>query len=286
MLCYSGELCLDCGSQLNFKDRRTSTVTIYSQNGSSDLKQKTKVCTKQSCKNHYHYSYFTRKNSYFKENQLAKYYYENTTEKSIFVSSSSTGFLTSFLFSMLVDMLVCPEYSFFTKATAFNLSVSTGNVKLCHKRLSEGFLEFALLQMMNIYQPTIPLPSIAFSFLLDESLLKYTQQLQQLFRRHHAKHSCNVPGCRVVIGWDADCKVRFLSRNNNNILDYIASAPFSNPVLSRRFGDQNVPFLSERSSTMIWALECKRAAYLDRSCTVNFAKIMHSLLTKRKVFIN
>lgn len=207
MLFYSGENCLDCGHLLKFSDNKATVLTVFSSHGSSEIKHHVKVCTKMACRNHYHYTYFTRKNVHFKEKKLAKFFYEHATKNSIFMLSSITAFTVAFLISMLTDMMLCPEYSFQQKATAFNLSVLSGNTVMNKQRLIEAFMLFALLEMLKTYQPELRLSTCPFSFNLDENLLKFTPSIKDSFQKLHAKHSCAVPGCRLVIGWDADCKV-------------------------------------------------------------------------------
>ena len=207
MLCYSGENCLDCGSLLKFTTDKPASITVYSSIGSSEIPHRIKVCIKKNCRSHYHYSYFTRKNVFFSGRNLAKFYYNQATKNTIFMSSSISAFMVTFLISLLTDMMLCPEYSFQQKAMAYNLSVHSGNTFLNNKRLMIAFMQFALLEMLRIYQPEKPLSSLSFSFDLDANLLKFTPSLKESFQKYHANHGCSASGCRIVIGWDADCKV-------------------------------------------------------------------------------
>ena len=209
MLCYTGITCLDCGSDLKFKDDRSSEIIVYSDNGSSTMKHKIKECSNRQCRNHYHYSHFTRKNSFVTGHSLAKYYYKEASKNVIFMATCATAFFTSFLASILTNMMLCPEYSFYQRANAFNISVSDGNDQLDRRRLAEAFFQYALLEMLSFYLPERELIQTAFSFDLDWNLLKFTPLLKDQFQIFHAKHRCDTPGCRTVIGFDADCKVSF-----------------------------------------------------------------------------
>ena len=129
-----------------------------------------------------------------------------------FLSSFVTAFTTSYLISMLTDMMLCPEYSLTQKATAFNLTVASGNVTMNYRRLIEAFMQYALLQMLKIYQPELGWSDLPFSFQVDKNLLKLFPQLKKGFQSFHSQHCCDTPGCRVVVGWDADCKVTSISK--------------------------------------------------------------------------
>jgi hypothetical protein len=207
MLLYSGTKCLECDSVLKFEDSKSSVVTIYGLNGSKDHLHQVKVCPQKNCRAHFHYTFFTKKGVFFKERRLAKFFYDAAATKTIFMSSNSTGFEIKILESLMTDMMLCPEYSFYQKAMAYNLSVPSGNDYLIYKRLLEGFFQFALLKMLGIYDPDMCLSTLLFSHDLDENLLKFTPTLKDLFGKHFAKHRCDVPGCGSVLGWDADCKV-------------------------------------------------------------------------------
>jgi len=206
-LCYEQSKCLNCKSDLKILRKSSNIVTVYSATGSKEYIHLLKVCSHQACRSHYHFTHFTKKNVFYKEKNLAKFFYEDSTRKNIFLSSNYTGFESSYLRSMMTDMMLCPEYSFCQKATAYNLSVPTGNLELNQKRLLEGFMLFALLEMLTMYIPNSKLSSTAFSFDLDENLNTWTTALKDGFQGHHATHRCNTPGCGSVIGWDADCKV-------------------------------------------------------------------------------
>ena len=207
MLQYSGKICVDCNSDLKTGDNKTTKIVVYGNDGSSVVKHIVKVCTNKSCRNHYHFSHFTRKNVFFKGKCISKFFYDHSTRESVILMSNSTAFKVSFLRSLMTDMAVCPEYSFQQKATAYNIGVPSGNVQLCPKRLMEAFLLFTLLDMMRVYQPSVGISSLPFSFDLDENLLKFTPTLKNLFQSCYAEHRCNVNGCGSVLGWDADCKV-------------------------------------------------------------------------------
>ena len=209
MLCYSENDCLDCGGNLRFSSNSPSNVTIYSQNGAEETIHRVKECSNQECRNHYSYSYFTRKNVFYQNQSPAKFFYKDATKKMYFLSSFVTAFTTSYLITMLTDMMLCPEYSFWQKATSYNLSVPTGNATMCHKRLIEGFLQYSLLQMLKIYQPQLEWSNLPLSFDVDTNLLCLFPQLKKGFQRMHSQHRCDTLGCGLVIGWDADCKVRF-----------------------------------------------------------------------------
>ena len=207
MLSFSGTNCLDCGGNLKFSQNSPSNVTVYSHSGSDETFHRVKECTNQKCRNHYSYSYFTRKNVFYENRSLAKFYYEDATKKMFFLSSFVTAFTTTYLISMLTDMMLCPEYSFTQKAAAFNLSVPTGNVVMNYKRLIEAFMQFAMLQMLNTYQPELVWSNLPLSFDGDKNLLNLFPQLKKRFQTMQSKHCCDTPGCRLVVGWDADCKV-------------------------------------------------------------------------------
>ena len=140
---------------------------------------------------------------------LAKFIYDTATTQKVFFTSGATAFEIGFLLLMISELVACPEYSFHAKATVFNMSVPSGNIQLCKKRLAEAFFFFALLEMLKTYQPAVPLSSLAFSHDVDENLLTFTPTLKRLFQQCAAEHTCDIPGCRVVLGWDADCKVSF-----------------------------------------------------------------------------
>ena len=135
MLCYSENECLDCGGTLRFSSNSPSNVTIYSHQGSEETIHRVKECTNQECRNHYSYSYFTRKNVFYEDWSPAKFFYKDSTKKIYFLSSFITAFTRTYLITMLTDMMLCPEYSFTQKAAAYNLSVPTGNAAMCVNRL-------------------------------------------------------------------------------------------------------------------------------------------------------
>ena len=212
MISYPENLCLDCGSRLKFSTNAPSNVTIYSHSGSEETHHRVKECTNQECRTHYSYSYFTRKNVFYEDRSLAKFFYEDAANKKYFLSSFVTAFMTSYLITMLTDMMLCPEYSFEQKATSFNLSVPSGNVSMNPKRLIEAFMQYALLKMLTIYQPALGWRNLLFSFDVDKNLLNLFPQLKKGFQKMHSKHFCDTPGCRLVLGWDADCKVNMMKK--------------------------------------------------------------------------
>ena len=182
MLGFTGNNCLDCNSPLKPIDKKSASVVVYGTSGSSIKRHDIKVCTKKSCRAHFHHSHFTRRGVFYKNKSLAKFFYNNTCSQQVFVSSCATAFEISFLHFMLSEIVVCPEYSFYAKATAFNMSIPTGNTQMCRKRLTEAFFLFALLEMMRSYQPGTPISSWAFSHDLDDCLLEFTPTLKQLFQ--------------------------------------------------------------------------------------------------------
>ena len=64
-------------------------------------------------------------------------------------------------------IVVCPEHSFYVKATVFNMSVPSENTWMCSKLVTKAFFLFALTEMMRTYQPGTTISSWAFSHNLD-----------------------------------------------------------------------------------------------------------------------
>ena len=188
MLTYTGETCIDCESPLKFESKKLTKIIVYGINKTYVAETHVKVC--------------------FKENSLTKFFYNTSTTNPVFVSSNETAFETEFLRSFLSELFICPEYSFSQKATSFNLSIKSGNFWLHRKRLADAFFQYALLEMLRCYENQVDIPSLSFSFDTDLSLLKYQPVLREQFQKYHAEHRCETPGCGVVLGWDADCKVR------------------------------------------------------------------------------
>ena len=85
-------------------------------------------------------------------------------------------------------IVVCPEHSFYVKATVFNMSVPSENTWMCSKLVTKAFFLFALTEMMRTYQPGTTISSWAFSHNLDTCLLEFTPTLKpgvhilQIFR--------------------------------------------------------------------------------------------------------
>ena len=124
MLGFTENSCLNCNSPLKPVDKKPASVVVYGTLGSSIKDHIIKVCTIKSCRDHFYRSHFTRRGLFYKNKSLAKFFYDNTFSQ-VFISTRATAFEISFLHFMLSEIVVCPEYSFYAKATVFDMSVPT-----------------------------------------------------------------------------------------------------------------------------------------------------------------
>ena len=206
MLCFAGILCFFCKSILQI-DKRPSIVTVYTSTGSFQCQHFVKKCGTKACRSHYHYSYFTKFHVNYHRNLLAKFYYDDSLKKEYFLCSSSTAFQTEFLKSFYSNMFLCPEYSLHQKAMEYNINVPTGNAIMDPKCLREAFYQLALMDMLQLFYSGKQLSSLIQSHDVDKNIIDILPSLKVSFRQYYSKHRCNVPGCGVVMGFDADCKV-------------------------------------------------------------------------------
>ena len=207
MLSFAGIFCLFCKSILRLDEKRPSTVTVYTSVGSFLCKHFVKKCDRKDCQAHFHYSYFTRYHVFYDKNMLAKFYYDDSLNKEYFLFSSCTAFKTDFLHSFYSDMFLCPEYSFYQKSMNFNITVPTGNIMMEPKRFTEAFFQLALMDMWQFLNPGHLLSTLIQSHDLDRNIDDLLPLLKRSFRRHYSEHRCDTPGCGVIIGFDANCKV-------------------------------------------------------------------------------
>ena len=207
MLSFTGLFCLFCKSLLHLDEKRPATVTVYTLNGSFQCHHLVKKFRSKGCNAHFHYSYFTKYHVYYDKNMLAKFYYDDCLKKEYFLSSSSTAFQTEFLRSLYSDMFLCPEYSFYQKSMNFNITVQSGNIMMEPKRLTEAFFQLALLDMWQLFNSAKLLSSLIQSHDVDRNINDIMPSLKDSFRHYYSKHHCDIPGCGVIIGFDADCKV-------------------------------------------------------------------------------
>ena len=207
MLMFTGVFCIFCASLLKIDKKRPSLVTVYSANGSYQTQHIIKICDKKSCRTHYHYSFYTKYQTFFSDSMLARFFYNDCLDKPLFLVSSCSAFDMEFLRSFYSDMYLCPEFSFYQKATSFNINVPTGNVTMDRRRFTEAFFQLSLLEMANFFDPDASLSSLCFSFNLDLNINKIMPRLKQQFQTFYSKHRCQINGCGKVLGFDADCKV-------------------------------------------------------------------------------
>ena len=205
MLCFIGLFCIFCKSILKKSNKNPSTVTVYTSRGSFRTQHVVKCCW--TCHAHFHYSYFTRLKVNYDNNKLAKFFYDDCLQKEYFFSSASTAFKTEFLRSFYAEMVLCPEYSFHQKSMTYNLNVPTGNDVLDPRRFTDAFFQFALLDMWKLFHPDVELSTLTQSHDVDRNITDLTSTLKHQFQRFYSAHRCDIPGCGIVIGFDADCKV-------------------------------------------------------------------------------
>ena len=207
MLSFTGVFCLFCNSILRVDSKRPTIVTIYTNQGSIKAEHFVKVCDRKNCRTHFHYSFFTRYQVTYREDKLARFFYDDALDKEYFQSSASTGFKTEFLRSFYTEMFLCPEYSFHQKTMSYNLNVATGNSMLMPKRFTEAFFQFALLELWNLFNPGVGISTLIQSHDVDINIRDLTPNLKAAFQSYYSNHRCEVSGCGAVIGFDADQKV-------------------------------------------------------------------------------
>ena len=182
MLSFTGLLCIFCNSVLKIDTKRQTSVCVFTTNGSFYTQHAVKICPLQKCRAHYHYSYYTKLNVYYKDKKLAKYFYDNSLDNEYFFATSSTAFATSFLRSFYTQMFLCPEFSFYQKAMSFNLDMPTGNIILAPKRLRDAFFQFSLLEMWKFFKKNDQLSSLSQSHDIDTNVNDLTPFLKEAFR--------------------------------------------------------------------------------------------------------
>ena len=202
MLVFTGLFCLFCASILVTDKKQPSLVAVYSSNGSFQTQHTIKVCTNKDCRTHYHYSFFTRHKVHFSGSKLARFFYDDALQKPYFQVSSCSAFEMDYLRSFYSDMYLCPEYSFYQKATSFNINVKTGNIAMDRRRFTEAFFHLALLDMWSFYNTATLMSTISLCFDLDSNIEVLLSELGRRFQGYHSEHRCSVKG------FDADCKVR------------------------------------------------------------------------------
>ena len=209
ILTFAGILCLFCKSILQTDTKRPATVTVYTAKGSFQCHHFVKKCQSKKCRAHFHYSYYTRYHVHYDSNMLAKFFYDDSLKKEYFLTSSSTAFQTEFLRSFYSDMFLCPEYSFYQKSMNYNINVPTGSAMMERKRFTEAFHQLALMDMWQLFNEKKPLSTLKQSHDVDRNISDIISSLKVSFQQYYSRHRCDIPGCGVVIGFDADCKVRF-----------------------------------------------------------------------------
>ena len=75
------------------------------------------------------------------------------------------------------------------------------------QRLTEAFFQLALLDMWKLFNDAKPLSSLVQSHDVDRNIGDLMPLLKDSFQQYYSKHRCDIPGCGIVIGFDADCKV-------------------------------------------------------------------------------
>ena len=89
----------------------------------------------------------------------------------------------------------------------YNLNVPTGNDVLDPRRFTDAFFQFALLDMWKLFHPDVGLSTLTQSHDVDRNITDLSSTLKHQFQRFYSAHRCDIPGCGIVIGFDADCKV-------------------------------------------------------------------------------
>ena len=96
-----------------------------------------------------------------------------------------------------------------TRSTKNNINVQTGSAMMERKRFTEAFHQLALMDMWQLFNAEKPLSTLKQSHDVDRNISDIIPSLKLLFQQYYSEHRCNIPGCGVVIGFDADCKVSF-----------------------------------------------------------------------------